>query len=63
MKRYVLLTVLVGLCLAANAGASPWPCDCIGGYDYYASPTYWYLLDYYGYPHMRSFTGSLAVVF
>ncbi len=50
MKRSVLLTVLMGLCLAANVGASPWPCDCIGGYDYYASPTYWYLLDYYGYP-------------
>jgi hypothetical protein len=38
----------MGLLLAANAGASPWPCDCVGGFNPYTTPTFWYLLDYYG---------------
>ncbi len=50
MRRLVLLTVILGLCLTANAGASPWPTDCSGGYSPYASPTFWYLLDYSGSP-------------
>jgi hypothetical protein len=49
MKRILLLAVVLGA-FAANAGAAPWPCDCIGGWDPYATPTYWYLLDFYGNP-------------
>jgi hypothetical protein len=49
MKRIVLLTVIVGFFLVANAGAAPWPTDIIGGYNPYTTPTFWYLLDYYGY--------------
>jgi hypothetical protein len=50
MKRLVLLTVLFGLLMTVNAAAAPWPCDCVGGYNPYTTPTFWYLLDYNGYP-------------
>ena len=49
MKRILLLAVALTF-VASSAFASPWPCDCIGGWDYYASPTYWSLLDYFGNP-------------
>jgi hypothetical protein len=50
MKKVMMLTVVLGLFLAATAGASPWPCDCVGGYNPYTTPTFWYLLDYTGTP-------------
>jgi len=50
MRKLVLLTVLLGLCVTVNAAASPWPCDCSGGYNPYTTPTFWYLLDYLGNP-------------
>jgi len=50
MRKLVLLTVFMGLFVATSAIASPWPCDCIGGYNPYTTPTFWYLLDYFGSP-------------
>jgi hypothetical protein len=44
----VVFTVLLGLLFAPHAGASPWPCDCVGGYNPYTTPTFWYLLDFFG---------------
>jgi hypothetical protein len=49
MKRILLLAVVLGA-FATSAFAAPWPCDCIGGYNPYTTPTFWYLLDYFGNP-------------
>jgi hypothetical protein len=47
MKRILLIAVVLGA-FATSAFASPWPCDCVGGYNPYTTPTFWYLLDFYG---------------
>jgi hypothetical protein len=49
MKKLLLLAVALAF-VATNAFATPQPLDIYGGYDPGASPTYWYLLDYFGYP-------------
>jgi len=49
MKRILLLAVALTF-VATSAFASPWPCDCSGGYNPYTTPTFWYLLDYFGDP-------------
>jgi hypothetical protein len=49
MKRILLLAVVLGA-FATSAFAAPWPCDCVGGYNPYTTPTLWYLLDYFGNP-------------
>jgi hypothetical protein len=49
MKRILLLAVVLGA-FATSAFAAPWPCDIIGGYNPYTTPTFWYLLDYNGLP-------------
>jgi hypothetical protein len=49
MKRLLLLAVMLGAFMAADVYATPQPLDVYGGYDPTASPTWWYLTDYYGY--------------
>jgi hypothetical protein len=48
MKRAFIFITFLFILWIANASASPFPCDCIGGYNPYITPTFWYLLDYYG---------------
>jgi hypothetical protein len=48
MKRLFLITSLLILTAAVNAGAQAGSCDCYGGLD--TSGVYWQLLDYHGVP-------------
>jgi len=50
MKRILLLAVVLGAFMATSAIAAPWPTDCSGGYNPYTTPTFWYLLDFFGNP-------------
>jgi hypothetical protein len=50
MKKIFLLAIVLGAFVAATAQAAPESCECFGGYDFESSPSYWYLLDYDGYP-------------
>jgi hypothetical protein len=50
MKKLILLAMVLSGFVAGNANAQPpgW-CDVYGGWDPEVSPSWWYLLDYYGY--------------
>ena len=50
MKKLLLFFILISVFMIGNVFATPQPCDIYGGYDPGATPTYWYLLDYAGYP-------------
>jgi hypothetical protein len=50
MKRFLLLALIVSVFAASDAAAQPGFCDCYGGMDPDLSPSWWYLLDYFGYP-------------
>jgi hypothetical protein len=47
MKRILLLAVVLAA-FTTSAFASPWPCDCVGGFNPYTTPTFWYMTDYFG---------------
>jgi hypothetical protein len=48
MKKLLVLAVLLGAFVATNVHATPQPLDIYGGYDPLATPTWWYLTDYFG---------------
>jgi hypothetical protein len=51
MSKLLLLAVVLSAFVSADAGAQhPGYCDCYGGWDPDLSPSYWYLLDFFGYP-------------
>jgi hypothetical protein len=50
MRKLLLISILIGVFMIGNAFATPQPVDIYGGYSPYESPTFWYLLDYAGYP-------------
>jgi hypothetical protein len=48
MRKFILLTIVLGVFVATNVSAAPTTCTCYGAQD--AGGNWWYLLDYDGNP-------------